>query len=101
MIACFSQSSSHQSRGTLAVVLVDLAVAVLPVVELALAQAQPAQEPLGGQLGALGPAVHVIDHLVAGVVGNPTSVQSSPLAFFDRTFSSISSAMTSFFLASF
>ena len=41
-----------------------------------------------------------IDDLVAHMVGNPEAFQSSPLAFFERTFSSISSAMTSFFWTS-
>src|SRR5260370_9243848 len=81
----------------LAVVLVDLSVAVLPVMELAGAQSQPAQQSSGGQLGMLGPVVHVVDDLVAGVVGNPRSVQGSPSAFFGFTWSSISSPMTSFF----
>ena len=80
-----------------AVVFVPLAVAILPVVELALADAQPADELPGRNLRALVPTAHVIDHFVAGVVGNPTSVQSSPMDFFARTFSSISSEMTSFF----
>ena len=44
--------------------------------------------------------VDVVDDLVAGVVGNPASVQSSPSSFFNCTWSSISSAMTSFFLTS-
>ena len=43
-MARFSQSSSHQVARDLAVVLVGLAVAVLPVVELAGAQAEPAKE---------------------------------------------------------
>src|SRR5574340_230678 len=79
------------------VVLVPFAVAVLPVVELARAEAQPGDELPRRDLRSLLPTAHVIDHFIAGVVGNPTSVQSSPLAFFARTFSSISSAMTSFF----
>ena len=57
---------------------------------------QPTNWPAGISR-ALVPTTHVIFHLVAGVVGNPTSSQSSPLAFFPRTFSSIPSEMTSFF----
>ena len=82
----------------LAVVLVGLAVAVLPVVELAGAQAEPAQELPSRKLRALGPMLDVVDDLVARVVGNPGSVQSSPSSFFSWTCSCISSAMTSFFL---
>ena len=81
----------------LAVVLVDLAVAMIPVVKLAGSQPEPAQQLSGGQLGALGPVVQVVDDLVAGVVGNPGSVQSSPSSFFSLTCSSMSSTMTSFF----
>ena len=77
--------------------LVPLAVAILPIVKLARANAQPRDELSGGNLRALVPTPHVIDHFVPGVVGNPTSVQSSPMDFFARMFSSISSEMTSFF----
>src|SRR5690606_20460583 len=78
----------------LAVVLVDLAVAIFPLVELAGGELQPAEQTFGRKFGACLPVLHVVDHLVARVVGNPTSVQSSPLAFFARTFSSMSSEMT-------
>ena len=61
---------------------------------------QPAEQRTGRQLSPAGPPPHVVDDLIAGIVGNPVAVQSSPLAFFARTFSSISSAMTSFLLAS-
>ena len=81
----------------LPVVLVELAVAAPPLVELAGAQTHPAQKAFGRQPRTIGPMLDVIDDLVPGIVGNPSSVQSSPLAFFARTFSSISSAMTSFF----
>jgi hypothetical protein len=55
------------------VVLIDLAVALAPVVELARAQAEPADESLDGQFGAVGPVVDEVDDFVAGVVGNPAS----------------------------
>src|SRR6185437_10547837 len=86
--------------GDLSIVLVDLPVPLLPSMELAGPERQPAEEPAGRQLGPHGPVVDVIDDLVAGVMGNPASFQSSPLAFFARTFSSMSSAMTSFFCTS-
>src|SRR3972149_2954592 len=68
-----------------------------PVVELRERDAQPQHERANGDLRPLVPTADVVDHFVAGVVGNPTSGQGSPLAFFARTFSSISSAITSFF----
>jgi hypothetical protein len=55
------------------VVLVDLAVALSPVVELACAQTEPADESLDGEFGAVGPVVDEVDDFVAGVVGNPAS----------------------------
>jgi len=85
----------------LSVVLVDHAVPGTPLVELAAGQPHPAQQLPGRQLRALGPMTYVVDDLVPRVVGNPASCQSSPLAFFARTFSSISSAITSFFCTSF
>src|SRR4051812_38682839 len=77
------------------VVLVGLAVAVLPGVPLGGGQAEPEQEAGDGKAGLAGPAVDEIDDLVAGVVGNPETVQSSPSAFFSRTCSSMSSERTS------
>src|SRR5206468_11617076 len=84
----------------LAVVLIGLAIAVLPRVELAGAHAQPADQSGLGKFGSLRPAFHVIDHLVAGVVGDPLFRQRSPSSFFSCTCSCISSAITSFLLAS-
>jgi hypothetical protein len=77
------------------VVLVGLAVAVLPGMPLGRGQAEPQQEARDGYAGLAGPAVDEIDDLVAGVVGNPASVQSSPSAFFSWTCSSMSSERTS------
>ena len=84
----------------LAVVLIGLAIPVFPGVELAGGQIEPRQDGLGRSLSPIGPVADVIDHLVAGVMGNPMPVQSSPRSFFDLTFSSRSSAMTSFLEAS-
>src|SRR5262249_11952380 len=82
------------------VVLVGLAVAVLPGVPLGGGEGQPAQEAGDGDAGLVGPAVDEVDDLVAGVVGNPASFQSSPSAFFSRTCSSRSSERTSCLRAS-
>jgi hypothetical protein len=60
------------------VVFVGLAVAVLPGVPLGGGQAQPQQETQDGDAGLAGPAVDEIDDLVAGIMGNPEAVQSSP-----------------------
>ena len=86
--------------GDLAVVLIGLAIPVFPSVEFAGGQIEPSQNGLGRSFSPIGPVADVIDHLVASVMGNPTSVQSSPRSFFDLTFSSRSSAMTSFLVAS-
>jgi hypothetical protein len=56
------------------VVLVDFAVALFPVVELAGTQADPAEEAAGGDLGLVGPGVDEINELVAGIVRNPASL---------------------------
>ncbi len=87
--------------GDLAIVLVGFSVAILPRMELACAQFQPAQQLFGGQFGAVGPVADVIYNFVASIVGNPNAFQSSPISFFVRTLASISSAMTSFLLTSF
>ena len=79
------------------IVLVDLPIAVLPLVELAGSQFEPVEQLFGGQFGTLGPVADVIDDLVSRVVGNPTSFQSSPSSFFARTLASINSEITSFF----
>jgi hypothetical protein len=70
--------------GNLGVVLVDAAVPLPPLVELAGAEVEPGEQLLGRQFRSVAPAVDVIDDLVARVVGNPNSFQSSPAAFFLR-----------------
>src|SRR5262249_48187590 len=77
------------------IMLVDLAVAVLPGVPLGGGQPQPQQEAEHGDAGLAGPTVDEINDLIASVMGNPASVQSSPRAFFSWTCSSISSERTS------
>ena len=78
------------------VVLVDLAVARLPVVELAGADTDPEQEAADGDLGLIGPGAHEVHDLVARVVGDPASRQGSPSSFFSWMCSSMSSERTSF-----
>jgi hypothetical protein len=55
------------------VVLVDLAEALLPVVELAGADADPGQEATDRDLRLVAPGADEIDELVAGVVGDPAT----------------------------
>src|SRR5437763_33692 len=81
--------------GDPSIVLVDLAVAVLPVMELAVGDAQPGDVAAGGDVGLVRPGADEVDDLVAGVVGNPSGGQASPRLFFSWTCSSMSSARTS------
>jgi hypothetical protein len=54
-------------------VLVDFAVALFPIVELAGAQADPTEKAAGGDIGFVGPGVDEIDEVVTSIVGNPAS----------------------------
>src|SRR5205085_7424262 len=76
------------------VVLVDPAEPLLPVEELAAADAQPSDEPGLGQFGQRRILPHVIDHLVTEIVGDPAGRQGSPRLFLSCTCSSMSWAMT-------
>jgi len=58
----------------LAVVLIDLAVASLPIVKLARTEPQPTQQAFGGQLRTVRPVADVIDDFVASVVRNPAAL---------------------------
>ena len=58
----------------LAVMLVGLAIARFPIVKLARAEPQPAQQAFGRQLGANRPVADVIDDFVARVVRNPAAL---------------------------
>ena len=58
----------------LAVVLVGLAIAPFPIVKLARAESQPAQQAFGGQLCTNRPVADVIDDVVASVVRNPAAL---------------------------
>ena len=64
------------------VVLVDLAEARAPVLELAAADADPRHEMGDGDVGFVGPSPDIIDDRVARVVRHPTFVQGSPFLFF-------------------
>jgi hypothetical protein len=55
------------------VVLVDLAEALLPVVELTGADADPGEEATDRDLGLVAPGADEIDELVAAVVGDPAT----------------------------
>jgi hypothetical protein len=55
-------------------VFVDLAEAFLPVVELALGQADPVEEATSRQAGLVAPVTDEIDDGVACIVGNPTAL---------------------------
>src|SRR5712692_2140946 len=81
--------------GNPAVVLVHLAVAFPPVVELAGGHMEPHDEPPGADLGLLAPAPDEIHDLVPCIVRNPDPGQSSPDVFFRATYSAINSARTS------
>jgi hypothetical protein len=64
------------------VVLVDLAEATFPVVELAGADADPADEATEGDFGLVAPGADEIDDGIAGIVGDPATLQLSPRLFF-------------------
>jgi hypothetical protein len=83
--------------GDVGVVGMGFSVVLSPEVVLAGRQPDPAEELLGGQLGAAGPLADVVDQFVTRIRGNPAAFQGSPLAFFAAMFSSMSSEMTSFF----
>ena len=82
--------------GNPAVVFVDFAVALPPVVELAQTDSDPLDDLLGRDFRPVRPVTNVVDDLIASVVGNPGSGQSSPRTFFSLTCSSSSSDTTSF-----
>src|SRR5437016_3840049 len=81
--------------GNPAVVLVHLAVAFPPVVELAGGDVEPPDEPPGADLGLFRPAPDEIHDLVPRIMRSPDPGQSSPRLFFRATCSAISSARTS------
>jgi hypothetical protein len=56
------------------IVLVDFAIAFLPVEILAAANPEPRNDLLSWDFGSLVPMIDVIDNLVAGIRGNPASI---------------------------
>jgi hypothetical protein len=54
-------------------VFVDLAEALLPVVKLAGADADPGEEATDGDVRLVAPGTDEIDDGVAGIVGNPAA----------------------------
>jgi len=56
------------------IVLVDFAVALLPIVELAGTQFDPAEEAADGDLGLVAPGADEVHKLIADIVGNPASL---------------------------
>src|SRR5882724_7264346 len=78
--------------GNPAVVLVHLAVAIPPVVELAGGDVEPHDKPPGADLSLLRPAPDKVNYLIPRIVRNPDPGQSSPSVFFSATCSAINSA---------
>src|ERR1041385_3206095 len=85
-------------RGNPTLVVVHLAVALPPVIELAGGDVEPPDEAPGTDLGLLRPAPDEIHDLVPRIVRNPEPGQSSPISFFSATCSAINSARTSSFV---
>ncbi len=65
-----------------AIMFVDFSATLFPIEILAAADTQPSDDLLGWDLGTLVSVVHIIDDLVAAIMGNPASVQSSPSTLF-------------------
>src|SRR5258708_7185706 len=87
-----------ETAGNPAVVLIHLAAAIPPVVELAGGDIEPPDEPPGADLGLLRPAPDEIHDLVPCIMRNPDPSQSSVSVFFSATCSAINSARTSSFV---
>src|SRR5713101_3565536 len=94
----FLQILQPKVPGNPAVMLIDLAVALPPAVQLAGRDVEPSDESPGADLGLRRPAPDEIHDLVPRIVGNPDPGQSSPTLFFRATRSAISSAKTSSFV---
>ena len=57
--------------GDQGIVLIDLAVALLPVVILAGGNAQPVNKVRHSDAGALGPVLDEVNHRITDIVGDP------------------------------
>src|SRR5207244_9496423 len=78
------------------IVFIDLAEAVLPIVELAGADADPGKKAGHRDIGLVVPGADEIDDSIADVVRHPATFQISPRFFFNWVCSSMSSERTSF-----
>ena len=81
-----------------AVMLVDFAVAPLPVIELAGCNPEPLNKHNPRNIRLERPGTYKINNGIPYVMRNPDVFQISPRLFFKDTCSSISSDRTSFFL---
>lgn len=66
------------------IVLIHLAIALLPIEELAPCDTDPANEPVAWQFGLRRLIANEVDNRVTRIVGNPNAFQSSPRAFLAR-----------------
>lgn len=83
------------------IMFVCLAVTGCPRVELAPRHPQPSDYPVQRNFRSGGPLAAEINHRIAGVMGNPAAIQSSPSSFFNWICSSSNSESTSCFRRSF
>ena len=81
--------------GDATVVLVGRPEPVAPTAELAQGDSQPSDQEDDGKAGARSPMPDEPDDRIAGGLGNPRSIQSSPSSFFNLICSSMSSERTS------
>ena len=86
--------------GHIAVVLIVLAIALTPFVELAGGEADLREEELEGQFGAAPPISDEVDDLIPLVGLDPLALQRPPIFFFDLISSVANSLMTPSFSAS-
>jgi hypothetical protein len=67
------------------VMLIDLAVTLLPVVELAARDADPMDQPCLAQFRSFAPISHIIHDVIPGIRFGPGVSQPRPSSFFKRT----------------
>jgi hypothetical protein len=75
--------------------LVEGAIAFLPIIEFTAGNTDPADQGSLVQLGSITPVSDMIDDLVSNIRLGPGVFQPRPSSFFKRTWSAASSAMTS------
>ena len=81
--------------GNPVVMLIELAVAFLPVVEFAAGNPDPANQGVRIHLGPFTPISDIIHHVVSNIRFGPGVFQPRPSSFFKRTWSAAISAITS------